>query len=171
MGLKIVLKKFESIWSFNWEGETISIQKQPFSTTQKNGTVVVFKMHPLNINVGRLLMHVTTRRVLRYLIRVLVYLGESTSKPFPSKQAGATYYESSTASMKQKAWILALGSILAPSVEAFYLPGAVPHDYHSGERVELFVNALTPMIASANNSKLVSRSQSHLNRYSSDSST
>ena len=58
--------------------------------------------------------------------------------------------------MKHKAWTLTFGSILLSGVEAFYLPGAAPHDYHAGERVELFVNALTPMIASSNNSKLVS---------------
>lgn len=34
---------------------------------------------------------------------------------------------------------------LSLSVNAFYLPGAAPHDYYEGEPVSLFVNALTPM--------------------------
>lgn len=41
---------------------------------------------------------------------------------------------------------------------AFYLPGAAPHDYHEGEEVKLFVNALTPMLAGTDNAKLVSLS-------------
>ena len=51
---------------------------------------------------------------------------------------------------------VAVAGLLAACVDAFYLPGAAPHDFHSGERVDLFVNALTPMIGNANNSKLVS---------------
>ena len=51
---------------------------------------------------------------------------------------------------------LACAALLAASVDAFYLPGAAPHDYRADERVELYVNALTPMIASADNAKLVS---------------
>jgi transmembrane 9 superfamily member 2/4 len=38
---------------------------------------------------------------------------------------------------------------------AFYLPGAAPNDYHEGDRVELFVNALTPMLAGSSDAKLV----------------
>lgn len=38
---------------------------------------------------------------------------------------------------------------------AFYLPGAAPHNFVQGEQVNLFVNALTPMISSANDAKLV----------------
>jgi transmembrane 9 superfamily protein 2/4 len=45
---------------------------------------------------------------------------------------------------------------LAFSSQAFYLPGAAPHDYHGGEEVELFVNALTPMLSGTANAKLKS---------------
>ncbi|TBU45895.1 endosomal P24A protein [Dichomitus squalens] len=45
---------------------------------------------------------------------------------------------------------------LLSTTHAFYLPGAAPHDYHEGEKVELFVNALTPMIAGYDNAKLKS---------------
>lgn len=38
---------------------------------------------------------------------------------------------------------------------AFYLPGAAPHDYHEGEQVNLFVNALTPMLAGTDHAKIV----------------
>ncbi|EJD03325.1 Nonaspanin [Fomitiporia mediterranea MF3/22] len=41
-------------------------------------------------------------------------------------------------------------------VNAFYLPGAAPRDYQPGERVELYVNALTPMIGRNDNGKLKS---------------
>lgn len=45
---------------------------------------------------------------------------------------------------------------LAPlSSNAFYLPGAAPHNYGRGEKVELFVNALTPMLAGSDSAKLV----------------
>ena len=40
-------------------------------------------------------------------------------------------------------------------VHAFYLPGAAPHDYREGEKVDLFVNALTPMISGTDDAKLV----------------
>lgn len=39
---------------------------------------------------------------------------------------------------------------------AFYLPGAAPHDYVRNETVDLYVNALTPMLAGEEHSKLVS---------------
>jgi len=42
-------------------------------------------------------------------------------------------------------------------VSAFYLPGAAPRDYKLGEPVDLYVNALTPMLTGANDAKLVSR--------------
>jgi transmembrane 9 superfamily protein 2/4 len=53
-----------------------------------------------------------------------------------------------------------LGSTLAllisvTNVNAFYLPGAAPHNYELGERVDLFVNALTPMLSGNVDSKLV----------------
>lgn len=38
---------------------------------------------------------------------------------------------------------------------AFYLPGAAPHNYEAGEQVNLFVNALTPMLSGNDDSKLV----------------
>ncbi|OSD06791.1 Nonaspanin [Trametes coccinea BRFM310] len=50
--------------------------------------------------------------------------------------------------------ILALS--LLPAAHAFYLPGAAPHDYREGESVDLFVNALTPMIAGHDDAKLKS---------------
>lgn len=50
-----------------------------------------------------------------------------------------------------------LGLILAiSSARAFYLPGAAPRDFEANEQVELYVNALTPMIGTTDNSKLVS---------------
>jgi len=39
--------------------------------------------------------------------------------------------------------------------DAFYLPGTAPHDYKAGEQVDLFVNALTPMLLGKDDSKLV----------------
>ncbi|KAH9059126.1 Nonaspanin TM9SF [Lactarius vividus] len=39
-------------------------------------------------------------------------------------------------------------------VHAFYLPGAAPHDYRKGEKVDIFVNALTPMYPDPNDPKL-----------------
>lgn len=50
-----------------------------------------------------------------------------------------------------------LGSLLLaflPSIYGFYLPGAAPHDYVQGEKVDLLVNALTPM-RSGTNDKVV----------------
>jgi transmembrane 9 superfamily member 2/4 len=41
-------------------------------------------------------------------------------------------------------------------VHAFYLPGAAPHDYRVAEKVDLFVNALTPMLSGSDDAKLVS---------------
>ena len=49
------------------------------------------------------------------------------------------------------------GYLLLPSVCAFYLPGAAPRDYRRDEQVDLFVNALTPMLGGKDsNGKLVS---------------
>lgn len=48
-----------------------------------------------------------------------------------------------------------LALLTAQSAHAFYLPGAAPKDYKKGDKVELYVNALTPMLASNENSKLV----------------
>jgi len=48
-------------------------------------------------------------------------------------------------------------ALLVPlSVNAFYLPGAAPHNYREGEPVNLFVNALTPMLSSSDDAKLKS---------------
>jgi transmembrane 9 superfamily member 2/4 len=40
--------------------------------------------------------------------------------------------------------------------QAFYLPGAAPHDYVLGDQVKVFVNALTPMMQGKDDTKLVS---------------
>ncbi|TFK44729.1 hypothetical protein BDQ12DRAFT_621072 [Crucibulum laeve] len=48
------------------------------------------------------------------------------------------------------------GISLLPSLNAFYLPGAAPRNYVKGEQVDLFVNALTPMLAGNDDSKLKS---------------
>lgn len=47
-------------------------------------------------------------------------------------------------------------TLFLPAARAFYLPGAAPHNYAIGERVELFVNALTPtVLTSKDDAKLV----------------
>jgi len=52
--------------------------------------------------------------------------------------------------------LLSLGcALLVNNVAGFYLPGAAPHDYKPGEKVELLVNALTPMLANEEHAKLV----------------
>lgn len=52
--------------------------------------------------------------------------------------------------------LLSLGcALLVNNVAGFYLPGAAPHDYKPGERVDLLVNALTPMLANEEHAKLV----------------
>lgn len=50
----------------------------------------------------------------------------------------------------------ALAVLLPLCANAFYLPGAAPHNYAQGEEVKLFVNALTPMLSGHQDSKLVS---------------
>ena len=45
---------------------------------------------------------------------------------------------------------------LIPCIQAFYLPGAAPHSYVEGEKVQLYVNALTPMLSGSSDAKLVS---------------
>lgn len=53
-------------------------------------------------------------------------------------------------------WVLGTVAIsLLSTASAFYLPGAAPHDYTEGEAVDLYVNALTPMLAGSDNAKLV----------------
>jgi hypothetical protein len=42
-----------------------------------------------------------------------------------------------------------------PYIYAFYLPGAAPHNFIEGEKVDLFVNALTPMLSGAKSAKIV----------------
>ncbi|KAI0093045.1 Nonaspanin [Irpex rosettiformis] len=56
------------------------------------------------------------------------------------------------------AWYLTgtLVATLFSSASAFYLPGAAPHDYHEGDQVQLYVNALTPMLADYDNAKIKS---------------
>jgi len=49
----------------------------------------------------------------------------------------------------------ALAVLLPLCANAFYLPGAAPHDYTLGEKVNVFVNALTPMLSGHDDSKLV----------------
>nr|XP_018260545.1 endosomal P24A protein [Kwoniella dejecticola CBS 10117]OBR82703.1 endosomal P24A protein [Kwoniella dejecticola CBS 10117] len=44
----------------------------------------------------------------------------------------------------------ALSLLTLPLASAFYLPGTAPRDYHEGEKIDVFVNTLTPML----NSKL-----------------
>ncbi|KAH9929506.1 endosomal P24A protein [Epithele typhae] len=54
-------------------------------------------------------------------------------------------------------WLLAGAFVsLLPSAHGFYLPGAAPHDYLKDEKVNIFVNALTPMIAGDDHAKLKS---------------
>lgn len=48
-----------------------------------------------------------------------------------------------------------LALVLPLCAHAFYLPGAAPRDYAAGEQVNLFVNALTPMLSGHDDSKLV----------------
>ena len=45
--------------------------------------------------------------------------------------------------------------LLLTSVHGFYLPGAAPRSYVEGEKVDLFVNALTPMLSGTSDAKLV----------------
>jgi len=45
--------------------------------------------------------------------------------------------------------------LILPSVHGFYLPGAAPRSYTEGEKVDLFVNALTPMLSGTSDAKLV----------------
>ena len=52
--------------------------------------------------------------------------------------------------------LLSLGcALLVNNVAGFYLPGAAPRDYQPGEKVDLLVNALTPMLANEEHAKLV----------------
>jgi len=50
--------------------------------------------------------------------------------------------------------LAALFLVFLPSIHGFYLPGAAPRDYAQGEKVDLLVNALTPM-RSGTNDKVV----------------
>ncbi|KAI0281057.1 Endomembrane protein 70-domain-containing protein [Russula aff. rugulosa BPL654] len=52
-----------------------------------------------------------------------------------------------------RATLVALVASSIP-VHAFYLPGAAPHDYRVAEKVDLFVNALTPMLSGSDDAKL-----------------
>jgi transmembrane 9 superfamily protein 2/4 len=46
-------------------------------------------------------------------------------------------------------------ALLPSATNAFYLPGAAPHNYVQGDPVDVYVNALTPILAGSDNSKLV----------------
>jgi transmembrane 9 superfamily protein 2/4 len=46
--------------------------------------------------------------------------------------------------------------LLGACAHGFYLPGAAPHDYVLGDQVNVFVNALTPMLLGKDDAKLVS---------------
>ena len=52
-------------------------------------------------------------------------------------------------------FLAAIWLYLIPTVTAFYLPGAAPRNYFEGEQVDIFVNALTPMLSGSNDAKLV----------------
>jgi hypothetical protein len=54
--------------------------------------------------------------------------------------------------------VATLAAILS-CASAFYLPGAAPRNYKAGDRVDLFVNALTPM-ENKESSKLVRTTRS-----------
>jgi transmembrane 9 superfamily protein 2/4 len=49
-----------------------------------------------------------------------------------------------------------LSILLAVPSHAFYLPGAAPRTYVEGEKVDLFVNALTPILSGADDAKVKS---------------
>ncbi|QRV79231.1 transmembrane 9 superfamily member 1 [Ceratobasidium sp. AG-Ba] len=52
--------------------------------------------------------------------------------------------------MARTLWAAAFAASSLLSVSnAFYLPGTAPHDYSKGDRVPLYVNALTPMVIDA----------------------
>lgn len=51
--------------------------------------------------------------------------------------------------------LASLALSLALSSNAFYLPGAAPRNYGKGDQVDLFVNALTPMLSGKDDAKLV----------------
>ncbi|KAG6811532.1 hypothetical protein H0H92_006965 [Tricholoma furcatifolium] len=53
-------------------------------------------------------------------------------------------------------FLLVVSAIWITQVHSFYLPGAAPHDYILGEKVDLFVNALTPKIMNGDDDKLKS---------------
>jgi transmembrane 9 superfamily protein 2/4 len=71
--------------------------------------------------------------------------------------------------MRSTSYSLLLGCalVLFPlSVTSFYLPGAAPHDYVRGDQVNLFVNALTPMLSSSDDdAKLVRVSIKHCENF------
>lgn len=55
-----------------------------------------------------------------------------------------------------------LAASVSPLASAFYLPGAAPTNYQDGDPVQVFVNALTPMLTGSDDPKLV---RSFLYRY------
>lgn len=65
-------------------------------------------------------------------------------------------------------WIITLYlcNLLFASSDAFYLPGAAPHNFVRGEQVPVMVNALTPMLSGSDDAKLVRLFQSYSVNYS-----
>ena len=65
--------------------------------------------------------------------------------------------DQNTMKRRHSSWLNSAFVVLLalPPIDAFYLPGAAPHDYNAGEQVDLFVNALTPMLLGKDDSKLV----------------
>jgi transmembrane 9 superfamily member 2/4 len=53
--------------------------------------------------------------------------------------------------------------LAAPWARAFYLPGSAPRDYSFNEKVDVFVNALTPVIGPQ--AKLVRGTHSSYTRF------
>jgi transmembrane 9 superfamily member 2/4 len=67
--------------------------------------------------------------------------------------------------MSSRGWLVRAGWLavsLVSYANAFYLPGAAPHDYARGEQVDVFVNALTPMLSGKDDAKLVRQAVSVL---------
>jgi len=66
---------------------------------------------------------------------------------------------SAAITMARLSFLVSILLVSLSNVSAFYLPGAAPRDYKLGEAVDLYVNALTPMLTGANDAKLVSSRQ------------
>ena len=75
--------------------------------------------------------------------------------PFFSFYSSRYSSNMSASRLLTRAIVVALVASSIPA-HAFYLPGAAPHDYRVAEKVDLFVNALTPMLSGSDDAKLVS---------------